>query len=233
MSAPETNPPGPTARRGKVARLPLAVRDMVCERLLQGESARKVLPWLNALPGVKEFLGAEYAGEPVNDANLSAFRHGYYAEWLARRERVERTKELAQYAAKQAKANGASIAEGGAAIAAGKLLELLELVDEETGKRLPTDELVSIASALSSLRTSEQNDVRLEQNEKKLAQKDEELKLARERFQRDTCELFLKWHAEKSALDVANADASNADKIEKLGQLMFGETWKAQAAPGH
>lgn len=215
-----------TARRGKIARLPLAIRELVNERLLEGQSARQILPWLNALPGVKTFLTAEYNGDPVNDQNLTAWRHGGYAEWLTRRDRVERTKELARYAAKQSKANGASIAEGGAAIAAGKLLELLELVDEETGARLPTDELVSIASALASLRTSEQNDVRLGQNEKKLAQKDEEIKLARERFQRDTCELFLKWHAEKSAIDVANGDGSNADKIERLGQLMFGETWR-------
>ena len=220
----------PLSRRGKIARLPLATRELINERLLNGQSARQILPWLNALPGVKEFLEAEYNGEPVNDTNLSAWRNGGYAEWLERRDRVERTKELAKYAAKQSKAKGESIADGAAAIAAGKLLELLEAVDETTGQRLPTDELVSITSALASLRVSEQNDVRLAQNEKKLAQKDEELKLARERFQRDTCELFLKWHADKAALDAANSEGTNSDKIEKLGQLMFGETWKPTAA---
>lgn len=225
MSASETT------RRGKIARLPLALRDQVNQRLLNGETARQILPWLNALPEVSALLAGEFDGDPINDANLSAWRNGGYQDWLKRRDRVERTKELARYAGQQSKAKGESIADGAAAIAAGKLLELLEAVDETTGQKLPTDELVSITSALAALRVSEQNDVRLAQNEKKLGQKDEELKLAREKFQRDTCELFLKWHADKAALDAANGEGTNTDKIERLGQLMFGETWKSQAAP--
>jgi hypothetical protein len=45
-------------------------------------------------------------------------------------------------------------------------------------------------------------------------------------FQRETCELFLKWSEDKRAQDIASAGISNADKIEQLGQLMFGEGWK-------
>jgi hypothetical protein len=127
----------------------------------------------------------------------------------------------------------------------GKILELLEEVDAATesglkkatvengdsgSQRLPVESLVALAGALSNLRTSEQNDVRLQQNVKRLAQKDEEIALAREKFQRETCALFLKWHADQHANELANADTSNAEKIERLGQLMFGETW-APATP--
>jgi len=223
------------ARTGKIARLPLKIREELNHRLLDGQSGAKILPWLNALPEVIARLEEDFEGLRINDQNLSDWRLGGFVDWQQSRQRIERTKELATYAAQHSKAAGASITEGAQAIASGKLLELLETLDEaieksagekDDPKQLSADALVAIAGALGSLRTSEQNDVRLAQNEKKLAQKDEELALAREKYQRETCALFIKWHTEKTALDVANSESTNADKIERLGQLMFGETWK-------
>jgi hypothetical protein len=230
-----------SSKQGKVARLPERIRHEICVRIFDGQGAPKILPWLNALPEVKKILDEDYEGLRVSDQNLSVWRKTGYQEWLRRRERIDRTRELARYAAEQTKAGGASIAEGAQAIASGKLLELLETLDEVIEQKLDESEdgdkgklsaeaLVMVANALGSLRTSEQNDVRLAQNEKKLKQKDEELSLAREKFMRDTAELFLKWHVDKSAADIAAGTMSNADKIEHLGQLMFGETWK-QAKP--
>ena len=229
------------ALKGKIARLPGNIREEVCKRLHDGQSARKILPWLNALPEVKAILDSEFAGVAVSDQNLSVWRTTGYVDFLKKQERVQRTRELAKYAAELARANGASIAEGAQAIAAGKIMELLETVDEatadeiekagteetETGtQKLSVDSLVSLAGALSNLRTSEQNDVRLQQNVKRLSQKDEEIALAWEKYQRETCELFLKWHTDQHANELANADISNADKIERLGQLMVPDTWK-------
>lgn len=56
--------------------------------------------------------------------------------------------------------------------------------------------------------------------------KREELALAKQRFQRDTCELFVKWSSDRRAQEIAAEPVSNSEKIEKLGQLMFGEEWK-------
>jgi len=52
------------------------------------------------------------------------------------------------------------------------------------------------------------------------------LDLSLKKFQRDTAEMFLKWFEDKRAKDHLNSSASNSDKIEQLGQLMFGEDWK-------
>lgn len=61
------------------------------------------------------------------------------------------------------------------------------------------------------------------------SQKDREaLKLDQARFRRETCELFLQWAADQRAKDIAAGPASNAEKIEQLGALMFGEDWDAQ-----
>lgn len=54
----------------------------------------------------------------------------------------------------------------------------------------------------------------------------EKLGLERQKFQRETCELFLKWHEDKQAQEVLRGNTSNTEKIEQLGKLMFGEDWK-------
>lgn len=227
-------------RQGKIARLPVAIRDELNQRLLNGESGKKILPWLNALPRVKEILGEDFEGLSVTDANLSDWRQGGFADWCAQRERIDRTKELARYAAEQSRANGASIADGAAAIASGKLLELLELVDEatgkaesgkaESGKTLPAAQVAQIAYALSALRSTEQTDTKLKLQGKLIQQKERQIDLDEQKFQRTTCELFLKWHEDQRAGEIANGAGDNADKIERLGQLMFPDTWKPAKA---
>jgi hypothetical protein len=62
----------------------------------------------------------------------------------------------------------------------------------------------------------------------KTARDKEAVALDRQKFQRETCALFVKWAADKRAAAIANSDTTNADKIEQLGQLMFGEDWKEQ-----
>lgn len=54
----------------------------------------------------------------------------------------------------------------------------------------------------------------------------EALELERERYRRETCELFLKWAEDQRAQAIAQGSAPNSQKIEQLGQLMFGEDWK-------
>jgi hypothetical protein len=46
------------------------------------------------------------------------------------------------------------------------------------------------------------------------------------RFQREFCDGFLKWWNNQRAAEIAGGTASNTEKIEQLGQLMFGDDWK-------
>lgn len=52
------------------------------------------------------------------------------------------------------------------------------------------------------------------------------LELSRQKFQRDTVELFIKWAADKQAMELATSNAPTADKTEKLGQKIFGALWE-------
>lgn len=60
----------------------------------------------------------------------------------------------------------------------------------------------------------------------KVEQKAQELALDRQRFQRETVELFIRWSADEEARKLAASNVSNSDKTERLGQKLFGDLWK-------
>lgn len=53
--------------------------------------------------------------------------------------------------------------------------------------------------------------------------KEEEVALAREKFARETCELFLKWSSDKKAKAIAESSATNSEKIAALRQTYFAD----------
>jgi len=59
-----------------------------------------------------------------------------------------------------------------------------------------------------------------------LERRREELSLSRDKFQRETCELFVQWSADQRAREITESPSSNSDKIEHLGALMFGDLWR-------
>ena len=85
-----------------------------------------------------------------------------------------------------------------------------------------------VIAAVASLRKGDMDLQRADIDRAKLKQKDEELGLAREKFRRETCELFIKWAADQRAVELAAGSGDNSAKIERLGQIMFGEDWKGK-----
>jgi hypothetical protein len=69
-------------RNGKIARLPVDIRQQINKRLYEGQEARQVIQWLNALPEVQAVLAAEFKGEPILPCNLSRWKCGGYQCWL-------------------------------------------------------------------------------------------------------------------------------------------------------
>src|SRR5258705_8262841 len=69
------------ARTGKIARLPLIIRNELNTRLQDGECGRTLLKWLNELPQVKETLQEQFDGREINDQNLSDWRQGGFRDW--------------------------------------------------------------------------------------------------------------------------------------------------------
>lgn len=230
----ETTPDG-RASQGKISRLAAEIRAELNRRLYAGETAVTLLPWLNSVPEVQKVLTAEFEGVPISDNNLSRWRRGGYQEWLKRRERLDHTRELSAYAAKLAQASGGTIAEGAASIASGKILELLEAVEDATGAEVKTENedgvpdavrsIQALTESIVSLRAGEIEREKVAQKDRELKRKDQELLLAREKFQTDAAGIALKVLSDARAKEIEGSSASNAEKIQMMGKHLFGDLW--------
>jgi len=81
-------------RNGKIARLPLPIRETLNGRLQDGEQGKKLVLWLNSLSEVRAVVHTEFGGRPVREQNLSEWKQGGYRDWLARQEAREATARL-------------------------------------------------------------------------------------------------------------------------------------------
>jgi hypothetical protein len=84
-----------TTRVGKIAHLPHETRELLNNRLLDGEPAVELVPWLNSLPEVNEVLLQYFNGRPITEQNLSEWKHGGYREWFTHQEALLYSQSLA------------------------------------------------------------------------------------------------------------------------------------------
>jgi len=85
-----------TTRTGKIARLPLEIRTQLNERLRNGERARKLIAWLNALPEVQAVLAHDFAGQPISECNFTAWRQGGFHQWLQEQQAHRLARDLGE-----------------------------------------------------------------------------------------------------------------------------------------
>lgn len=220
------------ARTGKIARLPLAVREELNARLRDNENGQTLLAWLNALPICQERISdpkSGWNGQPINDANLSMWRSGGFEDWLKDEDRIHKIEKLSELSLRVVKAAGGNLSEGLMAIAAGKLQEALEAgceveFDEATGKETISGVSVDkLTTALAKIRGMELEAQKLEVKKVEVEQKGESIALEKAKFQRTTAELFIEWCENEKAKSIALGDATKDNKVAQLIQLWFGE----------
>ena len=83
-------------RHGKIARLPLAIREQLNRRLQNGELSPALLPWLNQLPEANSVLAEFFASQPISRQNLSEWRQGGYRDWLKHQDRQFLIRRIAE-----------------------------------------------------------------------------------------------------------------------------------------
>jgi hypothetical protein len=83
-------------RTGKIARLPEPIREQLNQRLLNGVLGKDTIPWLNGLAEVQGVLAEHFGGRPINEHNVSEWRHGGYHDWLRDRETRARVLHLTE-----------------------------------------------------------------------------------------------------------------------------------------
>ena len=196
-----------TCRKGKIGSLPADVRRDLNARMFNGDKGPRLLTWLNAIPSVQAVLQEQWKSEPISSSNLSEWRAGGYQDYVAQHEMVEHTRTLAQFALELAKAAGGDLAAGPAAIAAGKLMTVIESATPE--------EMDGVVSSITALRGNELK-------AKDLSIKDRVTSLAEQKFERETAGFFLEWFADKRAREIAESSDSKDVKMDRIIEAMFG-----------
>lgn len=214
------------ARVGKIARLPKTVREELNRKLDDGRPGPELLPWLNGLPEVQSILSAEFSGAPISAQNLSDWRHGGYEDWCRSQDRFAGTKLLAERAREFAATAGGSLSEASAQILSGKILNVLEGLAEAED----LEALSSLVKPVATLRRGDIERQRADQDRQRLAQKDEEIRLAKQKYQDATCERYLDEAKRAEAERIAGSDLSHAEKIAALRQTFFADIDQLQAS---
>ena len=195
------------ADRSKIGRLPFVLRNRVCEMIMDGATSAQVCAFVNGSP---EFaaLRRDTGCQPLNAQNVTDFRQAGYVRWRRDRQRTDNLRALAESANHIAAASGGNPAAVGARILAGRLIDMLESADDATA--------LDLADALVSLRKGENDAAKLELDRRRADLQRESLELEKDKFRRQTCEMFLRWYADRKALAIADGPGTNDDKIKAL-----------------
>jgi len=218
------------ARTGKIARLPLAIREELNQRLRENEPGAQILEWVNGLDVVKELLERHFKSEPISDANLSIWRSGGFAEWLKSQDDIEHIQRLQEVSLRIAKASGGNLSEGLLALNVGRIQEALEQFwqglreIESTEDGNEKDKAVTkLLSSLTAIRGMEIEKQKLDIKRVEVEQKGESLALEKAKFRRSTAEIFIEWANDEEAKRIALGAESKDTKVAQLIQLWFGE----------
>ena len=191
----------------KLAALPQAVRDALAEKLLDGES----------YADAKEWLHLDHCVE-TSEAALGGFYRHFCAPL-----RLRRAAEAADALPELAGGLTADWDAGSIALVKQRYFEML------AAPYADPKELAIFAMQIGDINRGKLEAEKLafnrEKHEGTQRVKEETLALAKDKFQRDTCEKFLVWINDERAKAIAGSGATNAEKIEQLGQAMFGEDW--------
>jgi hypothetical protein len=162
-------------RNGKIARLPQAVREELNQRLQNGESGTSLCAWLHSLPEVQAVLRREFGGRPINAQNLTEWRYGGYAEWLAADEARALARDLGHEMLAEPEESRKVPTEMLALSLAGQYLIATRLLREERDPKEEWRLLREMTSDVAKLRNAELSRKRLELQQRLLTLQSKDL----------------------------------------------------------
>jgi hypothetical protein len=71
---------------GKIGRLPKCIRDMLGQRIEDGEPGKELVKWLNGNSRAQEILKEQFGGRLITEQNLSEWKQTGHPEWLRHEE---------------------------------------------------------------------------------------------------------------------------------------------------
>ena len=199
------------ARKGKIGSLPREIREEINERLLDGQLAPEILPWLNALPAVRDRLaGRPRAGSgevaEITDGNLSEWRSGGFAEWLDN----AKVRAMSAMVDRMADAAGQPVESVLRKVWTGRMLETVEtLTLDDPELFLNAGKTIATISAAAQRETEHKDKTR---------QKDTDLGLRKIVVARS----FVKFYDDTKARDLAESARSDDSQLPLLADYLLG-----------
>ena len=151
-------------RNGKIARLPLDIREQLNRRLADAEPGKALVEWLNSLPEVQSVMAGAFGGTAVREQNLSEWKQGGYREWQKQQER----RELVRQWAEDAKELGSDAGDAGFSSSLSMILlaelaqALTDVLEENTDAGTRLERLLEVGRRFAQLRREESNAARVQ-----------------------------------------------------------------------
>lgn len=194
-------------RKGKIARLPYEIREQINEMLRDGVPASRLNTFL-----------MQNGFEAVNDQNWTNWRQGGYQDWLKEQAYIDTVREKHESIRREIEAGGFSVIDK----------TIYEVATDIANSDLDPG---AAAKAIASLKKAVTGADAVKIAERRANVAEEALKLAKNKFERETCALFLKWHDNQKAREIADGKASSEVKMDQLHDLIFGRP--PDASPDH
>ena len=208
---------GAVYRNGKIARLPVEIRDALNRRLVAGVPGPKLLEWLNGLPEARAMLHEHFNDQPISPQNLSQWRGGF-RDWLLKEEAKEVFREFATH---HQNLDALELNEKVALWLGTRLVAMAGCVDQQS----PEESWPVVREMIRDVATLRRGDHRIREQRFKEKAK-----------QAITDQDHLDWAMEPERLEwlCEYAGEHGNDAItEKLGKFIFHEHWrKKPSAPG-
>ena len=112
-------------RTGKIARLPLVIREQLNKQLANGVPGVWLVDWLNALPEVRQMLTEQFEGREINEQNVSEWKQGGFADWQAQQELLACARDRAEESKALKAATDGTMAEHLGTVLAARYAQLL------------------------------------------------------------------------------------------------------------
>jgi hypothetical protein len=212
--------------KGKIGRLPKAVREELNRRLQNGEKGRVLVAWLNSLPAVQAVLAAEFDdGKPLREQNLSEWRKHGYQHWLWRQEAREMMQDLAAETGELSPADAPPLADQMAGwVTVRYLMAMRKLVENSAGGEPDLKTLREFLHDVVAVRRGDHSGARL-----KIEQ--ERLEREREKTEEEVIAHFQGWLEKPAVRDLVSQNWISPEERERRLREIFGRAPRSSEPP--
>lgn len=213
------------ARIGKIARLPLAVKDELNDRLADGEQGDSILRWLNGHPDVIEVLKKSFGGRPILKQNLSAWRRGGHEDWIRHGEALRFMARMSREAHELSLTSRQdSLNETAAQLLAVRVASVVHATRDikDWSKPRHLDQLLSMCAAVAALRRGDHAAERLRLEKMMLEVKQTEQRLRAEEVMKRNRDDLLDYWARASML-IRERFETEEERHAAFLAIMLGE----------